>query len=136
MNCYECQDNINDDNCVWKNKTKDIKHGLCKKCQRKRSKKHYENNKEYYLIRNKQRKKNMLNELAKYKSKIGCIDCGEKHPACLDFDHISGEKQGNIADLAHDGVSEFLLTEEIKKCVVRCSNCHRKRTSIQFDWYQ
>lgn len=28
------------------------------------------------------------------------------------------------------------IVEEIVNCGVRCANCHRRRTTIQFGWYK
>lgn len=63
-------------------------------------------------------------EIQEYKTSVGCLICGEKDPACLDFHHLnSSEKENNIAELV---LSRKRMEEEIKKCVVLCSNCHRK----------
>jgi hypothetical protein len=60
------------------------------------------------------------------KLRRGCIDCGyNKHPAALDFDHIVGEKKFALSKVSR---SLEALKDEIAKCVVRCSNCHRIRT--------
>lgn len=64
------------------------------------------------------------NEIQQYKKSIGCCMCGESDPACLDFHHLdSEEKEFEIAQLT---LSKAKMEEEIKKCVVICSNCHRK----------
>lgn len=56
----------------------------------------------------------------------GCIRCGEKDPACLDFHHRDGgtTKDGDIATLRRFGWAR--LRAEIAKCDVLCANCHRK----------
>lgn len=56
-----------------------------------------------------------------------CVDCGIKYPYyCMDFDHLR-DKQWNIGqDYTRIGIE--VLKNEIKKCEVVCSNCHRKRT--------
>ncbi len=61
-----------------------------------------------------------------------CADCGievgEKWPsACFDFHH-EGTKEAIIAKLMHSWKSKYgQLLEEIRKCTLLCSNCHRKR---------
>jgi hypothetical protein len=57
----------------------------------------------------------------------GCVDCGEEDLLVLEFDHI-GPKQANVSDLVRDGCSLSRLKQEIDRCEVRCSNCHRRRT--------
>lgn len=61
-----------------------------------------------------------------YKSSVGCKYCGETHPACLDFHHRNPEeKTANISFLIRNRSFES-VQDEIKKCDVVCSNCHRK----------
>ncbi len=56
-----------------------------------------------------------------------CVDCGIKyHFSAMDFDHTHGEKSFNLAAPAGWTYGEIL--EEIAKCDVVCSNCHRIRT--------
>lgn len=53
-----------------------------------------------------------------------CVDCGVTNPIVLDFDHVTGEKIGNVSEMIKSG-SLRGIKEEIKKCEVRCANCHR-----------
>jgi len=59
------------------------------------------------------------------KLKRGCKDCGYKHPAARDFDHVKGTKCFAISKVKR---SLTALKAEIAKCVVRCANCHRIKT--------
>jgi 5-methylcytosine-specific restriction endonuclease McrA len=62
------------------------------------------------------------------KESAKCADCGEGHPATLDFHHIkSEEKVFNIADAIRQGYSIARIKTEIAKCIILCSNCHRIR---------
>ncbi|MFL5733498.1 MAG: hypothetical protein ACJ78Q_09880 [Chloroflexia bacterium] len=47
----------------------------------------------------------------------------------LEFDHVSGEKKGNISELALRYGSWETILAEIAKCEVRCANCHRRITA-------
>ena len=50
------------------------------------------------------------------------LDC-KLCPSC-------SETQANISALIHrDGASWETLLSEIEKCVVRCANCHRRKTA-------
>ena len=61
-----------------------------------------------------------------------CMDCGETHIVVLDFDHRDpNDKHKEVSILLANG-SIKQLTEEIEKCDVVCSNCHRKRTAKMF----
>lgn len=58
---------------------------------------------------------------------VPCADCGNKfHPVSMDFDHVRGVKLFNIGKRAGSHALPLLL-EEIAKCDIVCSNCHRYR---------
>ena len=58
-----------------------------------------------------------------------CVDCGEKDVRVLDFDHVRGKKYKSVSKMLSGSHSIDRLIEEIKKCEVRCANCHRKITA-------
>lgn len=64
----------------------------------------------------------------------GCIDCGASDLVVLDFDHITDDKVETVSRLAHRECSLARLDTEIAKCVVRCANCHRRRTAAVFGY--
>lgn len=71
------------------------------------------------------RRKKIQEFIRNYKLSKGCADCGyNKHHAALEFDHVDGEKEFNVCNAK----SIKQAKEEIKKCEVVCSNCHRIRT--------
>jgi hypothetical protein len=58
-----------------------------------------------------------------------CIDCGyNKHHAALDFDHVVGQKRYNISNMLNSVMAWKTILEEVAKCELVCSNCHRIRT--------
>ena len=59
------------------------------------------------------------------KVESGCVDCRIKDPRVLDFDHVKGAKQFEVSFLIGSACSLQSILEEVKKCVVRCANCHR-----------
>lgn len=59
-----------------------------------------------------------------------CVDCGEQDPTVLDFDHLR-DKRLEVTRMAIQGFSLATIQAEIEKCVIRCANCHRRRTAIQ-----
>lgn len=68
------------------------------------------------------RAKELRTWLGQLKTERGCADCGyKKHPAALDFDHVRGKK--NI--LISFSKSKAQALRELRKCEIRCSNCHR-----------
>ena len=116
--------------CFAKNPQK--KDGLnykCKECQRIYFKQHYQKNKQYYVDKAKENSLKYRKEIAdikKERKKNGCIMCGENHPATLDFHHVDAKmKEFNVGrDGSRYGVQT--VKNELDKCVVMCSNCHRK----------
>jgi hypothetical protein len=64
-----------------------------------------------------------------------CADCGETDLCALDFDHV-GAKSGTVLRLAYNEVSLARLEAEIARCVVRCANCHRRRTAVAAGHYR
>lgn len=56
-----------------------------------------------------------------------CVDCGIRDPVVLEFDHRR-DKQGDVTTMAKAACSLRRLKDEIAKCEIRCSNCHRRRT--------
>lgn len=58
-----------------------------------------------------------------------CADCNQWYPPCvMDFDHVRGVKEAEIADLVQKATTVDKLILEIMKCEVVCANCHRIRT--------
>jgi len=64
-----------------------------------------------------------------------CVDCGEGDPVVLQFDHVDPDtKEMAIAEATNRGWKVERIAEEILKCVVRCANCHLRKTAAQFGW--
>src|SRR5690349_10440895 len=59
---------------------------------------------------------------------VPCADCGIQYdPWIMDFDHVRGEKKYNLNRLMQISVNYQTIRDEIAKCEVVCSNCHRAR---------
>ena len=110
----------------FNNKGKGKKQSKCRECQRKYVRSHYLKNKKVYLDKNTMRRKEIKVFIESFKSD-GCARCDEKDPCCLDFHHMdSSQKEINIGEISHRCWSHKRTKEEIQKCIVLCSNCHRK----------
>ena len=126
------------------NKNKSKKSGynnICKICSKNRFKKYYNKNKEKHKSNVKNRKDKLKIEnrlkLFKYLNGNPCIDCGIADPIVLQFDHINPENKLNeISQMITSGYLWESILEEIKKCEVRCANCHSRKTSKQQNWYK
>jgi len=79
------------------------------------------------LIR--QRYQNKIELVRSMKDKP-CADCGNKFPYyIMDFDHVRGNKKGNISEMIHHKRS--IILDEIEKCDIVCANCHRIREYVR-----
>lgn len=87
--------------------------------------KHRLQNKDVYREYKRQARARKAAYCREVKAISGCVECGEKHPATLEFHH----KDQNVkkGDIGQTQWSWDRLKSEIKKCDVLCANCHRKR---------
>jgi hypothetical protein len=80
------------------------------------------------LARMYERKAAIHDYVQDIKSQLRCVDCGERHPATLQFHHLNSEdKVFNISYAANRGFSLDRIKKEISKCIVLCANCHAIR---------
>ncbi len=88
----------------------------------------HQRNKAKRLARVYERKAAIYEYIQDIKSQLCCTDCGERHPATLQFHHLNSEdKMFNIGDAVRDGISLDRIKQEIEKCIVLCANCHAIR---------
>jgi hypothetical protein len=60
------------------------------------------------------------------KSEVCCVKCGQDHPAALDLHHVKQEEKVNtLSGLIREGADITDIFEELDKCEVLCSSCHR-----------
>jgi len=129
--CIECRQEKSLDD-FFKKKGRKCQ-SRCKQCTKEYQRKYYNNNKEKYrLIKNKRHLEIKL-EIYKYLLTNPC-KCGESDPACLDFDH-NFNKKFNLST-AYNKFGLETVKKEMLKCTVRCSNCHRKKTAKEQNWYK
>lgn len=139
--CTRCKKEkmINEFN--FKIKTSGLRQSQCKECTRLLVKNHYNENRDYYLKkarnRNSEIKLELFNYLKQYFSKNPCKDCAESDITVLEFDHMGKiPKFKAVSSLIRRGYPLEKIKEEIKKCEVRCANCHRRKTAKDFNWFK
>lgn len=82
----------------------------CKECHKEHSRKIY---------------KQKVNTVNQYKSDNGCDKCGDNRHYVLEFHHLDpSQKDYTISDRQRASLSA--LMDEINKCAILCSNCHRE----------
>ena len=125
--CTDCRLSLSLDQFSKNNQKKDGLNYRCKTCQKVYFKKHYQNNKQYYIDKAAKQNEKFLAIIEKEKQerlKNGCSVCGIYHPAILDFHHLDpNSKDFSIAKSRTKSQKRFI--RELDKCVVLCSNCHR-----------
>lgn len=138
--CYTCKESKF---CSEFNKNVSRKDGLnsiCKICSQKRSKQYYLENREKHISEISARKFRVIEENKRFifdvLSSSCCIDCGFSDPRALEFDHVKEVKRAALSELLSHGCSLATIKLEIAKCEIRCANCHRIKTSIDYDWYK
>lgn len=114
-----------------------------------RCRKYYKNNKEKkaeyhfrnreknlleFRIRGKQRRDENSEILWQFLLDHPCIVCGEEDPVKLEFDHLDNQKKNfNVGEGRNLNSSKVI--EEISKCQILCSNCHKRKTIKDRNWY-
>lgn len=99
----------------------------CKECGKKAAREFYRRNPSPYKQRShvfrKKKEKIRREYIDNTRVKYGCQICKENDPDVLDYHHFKG-KDFNVTQ--HSLCSNKKLMEEINKCIILCSNCHRK----------
>ena len=83
----------------------------------------------------KRRRKAAQDLVVNYLSNKCCVDCGETDIVVLDFDHLK-DKKFEIGLAVSNGLDVEKIKAEITKCVIRCANCHRRKTSKELGWFK
>lgn len=123
----------------FKNKEKNKLQSQCKECQKGPRNDWYARNRERHSI-NTSRNRELATKAARsyilnYLLTNPCIDCGETDPRVLEFDHVRGQKERALSEASRAGWSIEKIKKEIDKCDVRCSNCHKRKTAKDQNWY-
>jgi hypothetical protein len=136
--CYDCRQFKAINEFAFHDRTKGTRQTRCRTCHARYRRQHYVRNRETYIRQEVARIKRYRTEnrplVREYLRAHPCVDCGEADIVVLDFDHRDpASKKFSVMILASHK-SWIRVLAEIEKCDVRCSNCHRRRTALQFDW--
>jgi hypothetical protein len=122
--CTKCKEEKRLDEFRNRKHSKDGKQFQCKTCAdlgsenwRQRNLKKRTKQLQDYRAKNKE-------EFDIWKQERGCVVCEENDPICLDMHHLDPSIKDIELSKLHN--SPKRLKSEREKCVVVCSNCHRK----------
>lgn len=123
--CYKCNSEKNTSDFTKDKSRADGLHIMCKQCKRERDKHHHDTTyREKRLNLYKQRRL-VIDDVITEAKKSGCVCCGETFAGCLEFHHTDPTiKEFQIAGGRNRNPET--VKQEISKCIVVCSNCHKK----------
>lgn len=137
--CAKCKSNKPTTEFYKATNARDGLQSYCKDCLTGAVMRHYRRGDGKYKRNVKRRTKNYAITRRRYVfeqlAQRPCVDCGESNPMILDFDHVRGQKVGNVSTLASRKVPIQELNAEIAKCEARCVRCHRIKNIEQNGWY-
>lgn len=104
---------------------------MCRPCRSAYGKEHYAANRQRYVDQARIQKRRLALERTRYLLEFfvthPCMDCGEKDPVVLEFDHLRDKLFDICQALPYRNWQSIM--DEMAKCEVVCANCHRRRTA-------
>jgi hypothetical protein len=130
--CTRCSELKENNLFAKRSRSSDGLASWCKKCYSDHARQKYIDGDKIRKDRNKTKiEREARGYIWSVLSTSSCIDCGNSDPLVLEFDHRDGvDKLANISMMFRRSVGAIIT--EINKCDIRCANCHRKRTQLQF----
>lgn len=133
IRCARCGTRKSPDAFNWRRKAIEQRDTYCRPCRADYHHEHYVANRQRYIAQSAARKQKLAEDrlayLIEWFGSHPCVDCGERDPIVLEFDH-QGDKLFSIGSQIRERTWEAILNE-IAKCEVVCANCHRRRTARQ-----
>ena len=138
--CNHCLQEKSAEEFNWRYKALGIRHPTCRECQKPFRRNWYEGSAKERHKENVHARKKLVREEARafvldYLMTHPCESCGESDPRVLEFHH-TGEKEKEISVMVGGGYPISKILEEINRCQVLCSNCHRKLTMDERGWFR
>lgn len=130
--CPSCKQDKPISEFARNNTKKDGLQVSCKRCQKLRGKEYYQRTKPEHDATNKRNRFRNQSAVWEYLKACYCVDCFITDPRVLTFDHVRGEKLGNISDMVKRPCSLQTIFAEIAKCEIRCFNCHMIKDCSRF----
>src|SRR5579862_5910659 len=139
--CPGCGQTLALDQFNFKNRHTGRRQVYCRSCSSRYLREHYARNTAYYIAKARSRNRLVRTDsherIMAYLREHACVDCGETDVVVLQFDHTDpSAKRLEISMLVKNNFAWQAILAEIRKCEVRCANCHLRRTAQQFGWYR
>lgn len=136
--CGRCDQEKSVEGFNWLNRSLGKRQRFCRECMRVARKESYKRHRDKHVgqvvARNNRLRAENSRRVLDYLRENPCVDCGESDPVVLQFDHVRGKKLSSVSKLVNTARSWKCVETEMKKCEVRCANCHMRRTAKQFGW--
>jgi hypothetical protein len=138
--CDHCKQEKDITEFNWKFKALGIRHDTCRECMKWFAKRYFKGSAHDEHLRNVKERKKAARIFAReyvwnYLTTHPCEQCGESDPRVLEFHHV-GEKEKTISHMVGEGYAVERIQQELDKCQVLCSNCHRKLTMDERGWWR
>ncbi len=115
----------------WKDKSR-YKSEAYREYMRNYQRSWHQRNKARRIAKIYERKEQLWEFYSQLKATSECAQCGENHPATLQFHHRDPQKKEfNLGKAVSDGYSIDRIKKEVAKCTVLCANCHAKE---HYEW--
>lgn len=139
--CTKCKIEKNENEFHYRDAKREKRKSYCSECSKNYRKSYYDGHRkeaiEYSLKSTKRRKIESQQFIWDYLLENPCVVCKESDPIVLEFDHRDpSNKISSVSDMVNDKLSIKKIKNEIEKCDVLCSNCHKRKTAIQYGWHK
>jgi hypothetical protein len=116
--CYRCGELKPVDEFAWRRKARGQRDSFCRPCRSAYGKEHYAANRQRYIDQARIVRQRLALERTRYLLDYfvvhPCVDCGERDPVVLEFDHLR-DKRFAISSQLH-GRNWQTILDEIEKC--------------------
>lgn len=128
--CYKCKEEKQLTDFTKNRSKKDGYSNVCKPCNNENVLAYYRRNGKNYQSKVKDHAKakryDSVDKMNKLKEATGCVYCDERSAISLDYHHIDPNTKTYEISYLVACKSWSKIPEELKKCELVCTNCHRK----------
>lgn len=131
--CTKCKQEKPIENFRFRSIPRNLRESRCRECLGKYEREYWSKHPDRavnHRHKKKNRNRTFHDFVSEYLLTHPCETCGETDIVVLDFDHLDpSTKKYAISTASWNGVSLDSIRQEMSKCRVLCSNCHRRHTA-------